>query len=63
MTRIMSLAGPVVVGSRDKEVKAGMEAEEMIWVNKWIFDAGVSLSPDSSGAASVVSQWDRAWVI
>jgi hypothetical protein len=38
----MSRAGPVVVGSRDKEVKAEVEAEEMIWVNKWIFDAGVS---------------------
>jgi hypothetical protein len=51
MTRRMSRAGPVVVGSRDKEVKAEVEVEEMIWVNKWIFDAGVSLSPDSSGAA------------
>ena len=51
MTRTMTRAGPVVVESRDKEVKAEVEVEEMIWINKWIFDAGVSLSPDGSGAA------------
>lgn len=50
MTRTMTRAGPVV-RSRDKEVKAEVEVEEMIWINKWIFDAGVSLSLDSSGAA------------
>jgi hypothetical protein len=44
MTRTMSRAGPVVVGSRDNEVKAEVEVEEVIWVNKWIFDAGVSVS-------------------
>ena len=36
MTQKMSRAGPVAVGSRDKEVKAEVEVEEMVWVNKWI---------------------------